>query len=166
MSTRSYIAQTLVDRKETENVKSDDLQYIYCHFDGYIKNGVGETLLKYYSEKEDINKIFEHGDISSLPEDPDNIREQAYKDRPAQIEHEYLSMRNLSGDIMIEYIYLFKDNKWHVSYLIMESDESEEEEISYFGYKSYHTKFFELEKEYIAEKELKDEEDTVDGREN
>ena len=80
MSTRSYIAQTLADRKETQNVKSDDLQYIYCHFDGYIKGGVGETLLKYYSETGEVAKIFEHGDISSLPNDSSEINEQAYND--------------------------------------------------------------------------------------
>jgi len=144
MSTRSYIAQTLADRKETQNVKSDDLQYIYCHFDGYI-NGVGETLLKYYSEKEDIDKIFKHGDISSLPSNPDDIKEQAYKDRPAEVNSEYLLMRSLSGDIMIEYVYLWKDNKWNVSYMLMEKEDE-----SYFGIKSYQTKFLDLQEEYNA----------------
>ena len=147
MSTRSYIAQTLADRKETQNVKSDDLQYIYCHFDGYIKGGVGETLLKYYSETGEVAKIFEHGDISSLPNDSSEINEQAYNDetRGTLTTCEYQLMRDLSGDIMIEYVYLWKDNKWNASYMLMEKEDE-----SYFGIKSYQTKFLDLQEEYNA----------------
>lgn len=148
MSTRSYIATTLRNRKETKNVKSDDVQYIYCHFDGYVNNGVGETLLKNYTEPGDVAKIFEHGDISSLPNDPSDIYAEAYhqEDRQTLTDSEYLLMRGLSGDIFIEYVYLWKNNKWHVSYLINQDDKD-----SYFGCKSYHTKFYELQKEYDKE---------------
>ena len=54
-------------------------------------------------------------------------------------------MRDLSGDIMIEYVYLWKDNKWNVSYMLMEKEDE-----SYFGIKSYQTKFLDLQEEYNA----------------
>ena len=150
MSTRCYIAQTLTNRQETESVRSDELQYIYCHFDGYISGGVGETLLKYYSETGEIAKIFEHGDISSLPNDSSEIDEQAYQDdtRGTLTTCEYQLMRDLGGNIFIEFVYLWKDNKWNVSYLMVEKDKNE---ISYFGHKPYHTKFYDLQKEYDKE---------------
>jgi len=82
-----------------------------------------------------------------LPNDSSEINEQAYNDetRGTLTTCEYQLMRDLSGDIMIEYVYLWKDNKWNVSYMLMEKEDE-----SYFGIKSYQTKFLDLQEEYNA----------------
>lgn len=56
MSTRCRIAIELSDG----TIKS-----IYCHHDGY-KSGVGATLLKHYQNPDEVEKLIELGDLSSL----------------------------------------------------------------------------------------------------
>ncbi len=150
MSTRSYIAKTS-NTKDSYDESLTPIDYIYCHFDGYVLGGVGERLLNNYSEPGDIDKIFKNGDISSLPSDPDDVIEQAYYENGSvgKIDNEYCFMQDLSGDIFIEYVYLYKDDKWNVSYLIMDT----KDEDCYFGYKPYHTKFKDLKEEYKRLKE-------------
>ena len=58
MSTRCRIGLEMPNGK----VKS-----VYCHFDGYPE-GVGETLKKHYQNPEDVEKVLELGDLSSLGE--------------------------------------------------------------------------------------------------
>jgi hypothetical protein len=41
---------------------------IYCHFDGYPE-GVGTTLKEHYSDRDELQKLIELGDISSLGDD-------------------------------------------------------------------------------------------------
>jgi hypothetical protein len=41
---------------------------IYCHFDGYPE-GVGSTLQEHYSDRDELQKLIELGDISSLGDD-------------------------------------------------------------------------------------------------
>lgn len=50
--------------------KDKTIRFIYCHHDGYIKNGVGETLVKHYSDPETINKLLDLGDLSALGTEP------------------------------------------------------------------------------------------------
>ena len=49
-------------------IQLDDktIKAIYCHFDGYVKKGVGETLIKYYSDKDIVERLVNLGDISYL----------------------------------------------------------------------------------------------------
>ena len=61
MSTRSTIAYFDDD---TNTIKG-----VYCHFDGYVDGGVGETLVTHYQELEQVKKLVELGNLSSLGED-------------------------------------------------------------------------------------------------
>lgn len=59
MSTRSLIWKEQQD---------GSYKGVYCHNDGYIKNGVGETLFKYYNSDnvDRIDKLIALGNLSSL----------------------------------------------------------------------------------------------------
>ena len=57
MSTRSTISVV----QENKSVKS-----VYCHFDGYISNGVGEYLKSYFNSYKLANNAISEGDISSI----------------------------------------------------------------------------------------------------
>ena len=61
-------------------------------------------------------------------------------------------MHNMTGDFMIEYIYLFKDNRWHVSTSKYVSDKIIKNSYNSI---SYWTKFepVSLNKEYIKYKD-------------
>lgn len=61
MSTRSRIG---VIRKQGGS-KSPTVESIYCHFDGYPE-GVGQMLLDHWTDFEDINRLIDLGDLSSL----------------------------------------------------------------------------------------------------
>lgn len=62
MLTRSFIAM------ETK----EGFKYVYCHFDGYESN-VGLKLYKYFNKKEDVEKLIDGGDFSSLYINVDEI---------------------------------------------------------------------------------------------
>lgn len=57
MSTRSMIGM----KKEDGTIKA-----IYCHHDGYVQGGVGETLFYHYQETEKIEKLLNLGFLSAL----------------------------------------------------------------------------------------------------
>lgn len=61
MATRSHIG--IVNSNNT-------VSYVYCHWDGYPENN-GKLLLKHYNNEETINKLLDHGNISSLNENID-----------------------------------------------------------------------------------------------
>jgi hypothetical protein len=52
----------------TINVLQADgtVKSIYCHFDGYINGGVGQTLLESYNTTKLANKVVSLGDLSTL----------------------------------------------------------------------------------------------------
>ncbi len=56
MSTRSLIG------KEREN---NQVEYVYCHFDGYVEGGVGDTLTAHYNS-DNVEELLKNGDMSSL----------------------------------------------------------------------------------------------------
>jgi len=97
MSTRSNIA--------IEDPKTKKVKVIYVHSDGY-PYGVGKCLVDNYNNRELAKLLFNHGDASYLG---DTIDECSFYGR------EWMYLLSMRGDFMIEYIYLFKDNKWHVS---------------------------------------------------
>ena len=68
MSTRSYICVEL--SKEDKKFFNTDKQYVgvYCHWDGYIINGVGETLLKHYNTYLKALRLIKRGEIQGLEE--------------------------------------------------------------------------------------------------
>ena len=111
MSTRSNIA--------IEDPKTKKVKVIYVHSDGY-PYGVGKCLVDHYNKRDVAKLLFEHGDASYLG---DTIEECSFygrdwkrKEEPAkEYRDEWMYMNAIKGDVFIEYIYIFKDNKWRVS---------------------------------------------------
>ena len=111
MSTRSNIA--------IEDPKTKKVKVIYVHSDGY-PYGVGKCLVDNYNKRELAELLFTKGDASYLGDtfeecsfygrdwDRDEDPAKTYRD-------EWMYMYNMRGESMIEYIYIFKDNKWHIS---------------------------------------------------
>jgi hypothetical protein len=111
MSTRSNIA--------IEDPKTKKVKVIYVHSDGY-PYGVGKCLVDHYNKRDVAKLLFNHGDASYLG---DTIEECSFYARdwdrdeePAkEYRDEWMYMNATQGDVFIEYIYLFKDNRWHVA---------------------------------------------------
>ena len=111
MSTRSNIA--------IEDPKTKKVKVIYVHSDGY-PYGVGKCLVDNYNKRDLAELLFNHGDASYLGDTLDECsfysrdwnREE---EKAREYRDEWMYMDTMKGDIFIEYIYIFKNNKWHVS---------------------------------------------------
>ena len=146
MSTRSNIA--------IEDPKTKKVKVIYVHSDGY-PYGVGKCLVDNYNKRELAELLFNHGDASYLGDTLDECsfygRDWNRDEEPAKTyRDEWMYMHDMQGDIHIEYIYIFKNNKWHVS-----TSKSLRPKDSYDGYVGYKSKFepVALNKEYIKYKD-------------
>ncbi len=111
MSTRSNIA--------IEDPKTKKVKVIYVHSDGY-PYGVGKCLVDNYNKRDLAELLFNHGDASYLGDTIDECsfygRDWKRDEDPAKTyRDEWMYMLSMRGDIHIEYIYIFKDNRWHVS---------------------------------------------------
>ncbi len=110
MSTRSNIAIQKPD---------GTILSIYVHSDGY-PDGVGQCLIDNYKTYISAEKLFRYGDASYLG---DTIEECSFysrdwdrKEDPAkEYRDEWMYMDAMKGDVFIEYIYIFKNDQWHVS---------------------------------------------------
>ena len=149
MSTRSNIA--------IEDPKTKKVKVIYVHSDGY-PYGVGDTLVKHYSTYNKAKQLFKYGDASFLADTLEECsfynRDWGRKEGPARsYRDEWMYMYDMKGENMIEYIYIFKDNRWHVSTSKYVPESSLKN--SYDGGISYWTKFepVSLNKEYIKYKD-------------
>jgi len=149
MSTRSNIA--------IEDPKTKKVKVIYVHSDGY-PYGVGKCLVDHYNKRDLAELLFNHGDASFLGDTLDECsfygRDWDRKEDPAKTyRDEWMYMNNIKGDVFIEYIYLFKDNRWHVS----TSEYINEKKLknSYDGGVHYYSKFEPviMNKEYIKYKD-------------
>ena len=149
MSTRSNIA--------IEDPKTKKVKVIYVHSDGY-PYGVGKCLVDHYRLPAMAAKLFEHGDASYLGDTLDECsfysRDWKRAEDPARTyRDEWMYMYNMKGENMIEYIYIYKDNRWHVSTSKYVPESSLKN--PYDGGISYWTKFepVVLNKEYIKYKD-------------
>ena len=149
MSTRSNIA--------IEDPKTKKVKVIYVHSDGY-PYGVGKCLVDNYNRRELAQLLFDHGDASYLGDTIDECsfygRDWDRDEDPAKTyRDEWMYMQSMRGDIHIEYIYLFKDNRWHVS--TQHYMDEKKLKNSYDGGLWYHSKFepVSLNKEYIKYKD-------------
>ena len=111
MSTRSNIA--------IEDPKTKKVKVIYVHSDGY-PYGVGKCLVNNYNNRQLAEELFKYGDASYLGDTLDECsfysRDWNRKQDPARkFRDEWMYMDAMKGDVFIEYIYIFKDNRWHVS---------------------------------------------------
>ena len=148
MSTRSNIA--------IEDPKTKKVKVIYVHSDGY-PYGVGKCLVDHYNHYDLAKQLFTEGDASYLG---DTFAECSFygrdwdreEDPAREYRDEWMYMHNMTGDFMIEYIYLFKDNRWHVSTSKYVSDKIIKNSYNSI---SYWTKFepVSLNKEYIKYKD-------------
>ena len=147
MSTRSNIA--------IEDPKTKKVKVIYVHSDGY-PYGVGKCLVDHYNKYDLAKELFTKGDASYLG---DTFAECSFygrdwdrKEEPAKTyRDEWMYMHDIQGDVFIEYIYIFKDNRWHVS-----TQKSYNTKDGYdHGRFCYYTKFepVTLNKEYIKYKD-------------
>ena len=148
MSTRSNIA--------IEDPKTKKVKVIYVHSDGY-PYGVGKCLVDHYNKRDVAELLFNHGDASYLGDTIDECsfygRDWDRKEDPAKtFNNESHYMRYMDGEFMIEYIYLFKDNRWNVSTSKYVSDKIIKNS---YNSVSYWTKFepVSLNKEYIKYKD-------------
>ena len=110
MSTRSNIAIELPNKK---------VKVIYVHSDGY-PYGVGKILNDNYNTYDKAEKLFNFGDASYLDDTIESCsfygRDWQRKIDPARTyRDEWMMMSALDGDIMLEYLYLFKNEIWNVS---------------------------------------------------
>lgn len=90
----------------------NDYLGVYCHWDGY-PTGVGERLLKNYSDYESIVNLIAGGDCSCIAENM--VRHYANKKGE---KWKFIKPRQIKkiGDIggWFSYTYIFKDGKWRV----------------------------------------------------
>ena len=111
MSTRSNIA--------IEDPKTKKVKVIYVHSDGY-PYGVGKCLVDNYNNRQLATELFKHGDASFLSDTLEECsfyaRDWDRKEDPAkEYRDEWMFMDSRKGDVFIEYVYIFKDNRWHVA---------------------------------------------------
>jgi hypothetical protein len=147
MSTRSNIA--------IEDPKTKKVKVIYVHSDGY-PYGVGQCLVDHYNKRELAQLLFKHGDASYLGDTIDECsfygRDWDRDEEPAKTyRDEWMYMNAIKGDVFIEYIYIFKDNRWHVA----TQKHTTVKEAYDRGTLFYYTKFepVSLNKEYIKYKD-------------
>ena len=147
MSTRSNIA--------IEDPKTKKVKVIYVHSDGY-PYGVGKCLVDNYNNRQLATELFKHGDASYLGDTLDECsfygRDWDRKEEKARTyRDEWMYMQDMKGDVFIEYIYIFKDNRWHVS----TSKHTKVKDGYDGGTVFYYTKFepVSLNKEYIKYKD-------------
>ena len=152
MSTRSNISIELPEDKDGNK----KVKVIYVHSDGY-PYGVGKCLVDHYNKRQLAEKLFEHGDASYLGDTIDECsfygRDWDRDEKPAKTyRDEWMYMYDMRGENMIEYIYIFKDNRWHVSTSKYVSDKIIKNS---YNSVSYWTKFepVALNKEYIKYKD-------------
>ena len=111
MSTRSYIGK--------QN-KDGSIKYIYCHNDGYIYGGVGETLFLFYRDEKKIDQLLELGDLSYVGKTTNSEDTCAYsRDRGEKLRiREAVSIEDFgkfaNDNVFIDYVYLYKDGEWVV----------------------------------------------------
>jgi hypothetical protein len=146
MSTRSNIA--------IEDPKTKKVKVIYVHSDGY-PYGVGKCLVDNYNKRDVAKLLFNHGDASYLGDTIDECsfygRDWKRDEEPAKTyRDEWMYMHSMRGDVFIEYIYLFKDNRWHVS-----TSKYVKTKNGYDSNVSYYSKFEPviMNKEYIKYKD-------------
>ena len=147
MSTRSNIA--------IEDPKPKKVKVIYVHSDGY-PYGVGKCLVDHYNKRDVAELLFNHGDASYLGDTLDECsfygRDWDRDEDPAKIyRDEWMYMRGMQHDVFIEYIYIFKDNRWHVATQKHTKVKDGYDDGTLF----YYTKFepVTLNKEYIKHKD-------------
>jgi hypothetical protein len=109
MSTRSAIGVVTWDGK---------VKAVYCHYDGYINNGVGELLCTKYKDIFKVHQLVNGGSMSALGP---LVRETKYfpKGRGQDLEPKLFDtkadMVSYFKESWCEYFYLFENDSWSVT---------------------------------------------------
>lgn len=119
MSTNSTIAFQNED---------NTVSVVYCHWDSYVKGGVGEMLFKHYQDPDKIQKLIAGGSISSLSENIDIPKGVSHS---FQSPNDYITVfyhRDRGEELSItKYLHMdsyLMDNDWlEYNYLYAEHDD-------------------------------------------
>jgi len=108
MGTRSAIGYKLPNGK---------IRAKYCHWDGYVEGGVGQTLQEHYQAAWKIGRMVELGDMSELAAEIDDCvfygRDRNERDVDAQ---DYDDFDDFTTSFEgCEYFYVWNGNEWLVS---------------------------------------------------
>ena len=110
MGTRSAIGYKLPNGK---------IRAKYCHWDGYVEGGVGQTLQESYQDAVKIGRMVELGDMSTLAAEIDDCvfygrdRGDSPRDVDAQ---DYDDFDDFTTSFEgCEYFYVWNGNEWIVS---------------------------------------------------
>ena len=110
MGTRSAIGYKLPNGK---------IRAKYCHWDGYVEGGVGQTLQESYQDAVKIGRMVELGDMSTLAAEIDDCefygrdRGDSPRDVDAQ---DYDDFDDFTTSFEgCEYFYVWNGNEWLVS---------------------------------------------------
>jgi hypothetical protein len=110
MGTRSAIGYKLPNGK---------IRAKYCHWDGYVEGGVGQTLQEHYQAAFKIGRMVELGDMSTLAAEIDDCefygrdRGDSPRDVDAQ---DYDDFDDFTTSFEgCEYFYVWNGNEWLVS---------------------------------------------------
>jgi hypothetical protein len=109
--------------------KTDDVRFIYCHFDGYPED-VGYILDTYYKDHGKVEDLLNLGDISCLKEEvsaspsytekeiKDKVTVAYFRDKGGYWENvapKHTQLANYEkGEYTIDYLYLYKDGIWYI----------------------------------------------------
>lgn len=108
MSTRCFIGVELPE---------GSIVSIYCHWDGY-PDGVGDTLVCHYRDRDKIMKLLQLGDLSSLQATPEDS--EAYcRDRGEDLHPARIMSEQEMAEAWAEYSYKFTlQDEWQVKSLL------------------------------------------------
>ena len=105
MATRSTISVV----QEDNSVKS-----VYCHWDGYIENGVGQELKTFFNSYRLANKVISEGDLSSINRGYIDSYNSLRGD--SVLVNQFPDIKSFeSSDYEQSFNYLFEDGEWKVS---------------------------------------------------
>jgi len=121
--------------------KNKNVNFMYCHYDGYLDHN-GRMLLEHYNSEEDAQDLVDNGYASSLQPTVKEINEKrVHFDKPEAYKSLGNYMRNVDT-LFIEFIYLWRNNQWWVAWnSSVETPEGFNERIY------YHTDFKPLKEE-------------------
>ena len=110
MGTRSAIGYKLPNGK---------IRAKYCHWDGYVEGGVGQTLQEHYQAAFKIGRMVELGDMSTLAAEIDDCvfygRDKGESPRDVDAQ-DYDDFDDFTTSFEgCEYFYVWNGNEWLVS---------------------------------------------------
>jgi len=95
--------------------KDGKVKSMYCHWDGYLEYN-GKMLFDYYDSEEKAEALVNNGYASSLRETIEEINADRVHQDPPEEHSTVRQMLYREDPLFAEYIYLWKDGEWLVSY--------------------------------------------------